>query len=59
MEKLRLGAGPHAAMGAYLASSVAVSAGTALALGWRLALAGLAVVPLAVAVAALAAKVLT
>ncbi|CAG9577050.1 unnamed protein product [Danaus chrysippus] len=47
VEKLKNGVGQHVAMTTYLASSVVVSSVVALAYGWQLTLAGMAVIPVA------------
>lgn len=56
MEKFRCGVGEHVAMTANLGGTVLLGAGLALHYGWQLALAGLAVVPAALAVAAVVAR---
>ncbi|KAF9812483.1 hypothetical protein SFRURICE_018971 [Spodoptera frugiperda] len=56
MEKFRCGVGEHVAMTANLAGTVLLGAGLALHYGWQLALAGLSVVPAALAVAAVVAR---
>ncbi|CAH2269449.1 jg6491 [Pararge aegeria aegeria] len=55
-EKLKMGVGEHVAMASYLAGSVIMACSVALAHGWQLTLAGLAVVPVALFVAATVAK---
>lgn len=52
-----MGVGEHVAMSSYLAGSVFMAGGVAMAYGWQLTLAGLAVLPLALVVAATVAKV--
>ncbi|KAL4712175.1 hypothetical protein ACJJTC_011036 [Scirpophaga incertulas] len=56
MDALRAGVGEHVAMTAFLGGTALLGAILALSYGWELALAGLAVVPLALAVAAVVAK---
>ncbi|KPJ17387.1 Multidrug resistance protein-like 49 [Papilio machaon] len=55
-EKLRQGVGEQVAMTSYLAGTVALSCALALAYGWQLTLAALAVVPIAIIFAAIVAK---
>ncbi|CAH1642178.1 unnamed protein product [Spodoptera littoralis] len=56
MEKFRCGVGEHVAMTANLCGTVLVGAILALHYGWQLALAGLSVVPVSLAVQAVVAK---
>ncbi|KAH9645836.1 hypothetical protein HF086_015196 [Spodoptera exigua] len=56
MEKFRGGVGEHVAMTANLAGTVLLGAALAVHYGWQLALAGLSVVPVSLAVAAVVAK---
>ncbi|XP_013176743.1 PREDICTED: multidrug resistance protein homolog 49-like [Papilio xuthus] len=55
-EKLRQGVGEQVAMISYLAGTVALSCALALAYGWQLTLAALALVPIAIIFAAIVAK---
>lgn len=57
MGKFRGGVSEHVAMTASLGGTVVLGAAVSLLYGWRLTLAGLAVVPLSVVVAAVVAKV--
>nr|XP_049707110.1 multidrug resistance protein homolog 49 [Helicoverpa armigera]WRX05965.1 ABCB11 [Helicoverpa armigera] len=56
MEKFSGGVGEHVAMTANLLGTVVLGAALALAYGWELTLAGLSVVPLSLAIAAVVAK---
>ncbi|XP_047542452.1 multidrug resistance protein homolog 49-like [Vanessa atalanta] len=56
VDKLKMGVGEHVSMAAYLAGSVIMASTVALVHGWQLTLAGLAVVPVALFVAATVAK---
>lgn len=56
-EKLRQGVGEQVAMTAYLGGTVALCCALALAYGWQLTLAALALVPVALLVAAVVARV--
>ena len=52
-----MGVGQHVAMASYLIGSVFTASAVALAHGWQLTMAGLAVVPIALFVAATVARV--
>ncbi|CAH2101619.1 unnamed protein product [Euphydryas editha] len=56
VDKLKQGVGEHVSMAAYLGGSVLMAASVSLLHGWQLTLAGLAVVPIALAVSATVAK---
>ncbi|XP_026313887.1 multidrug resistance protein homolog 49-like [Hyposmocoma kahamanoa] len=56
IEKLKAGVGEHVVMTTYLIGSVICGAGLSLSYGWQLTLVGLAIVPLAVAVATTVSK---
>ncbi|XP_032525757.2 multidrug resistance protein homolog 49-like [Danaus plexippus] len=58
-EKLKMGVGEHVAMASYLGGSIVMCCSVALAEGWQLTLAGLAVVPVSLLMAAAVAKNLT
>lgn len=57
MEKLKAGVGEHVVMTSYLIGTVVCGCSLALSYGWELTLAGMAVVPLAILVQAVVAKV--
>lgn len=52
-----MGVGEHVAMASYLGGSIVMCCSVALAEGWQLTLAGLAVVPVSLLMAAAVAKV--
>lgn len=56
IDKLKMGVGQHVVMASYLIGSVFTASAVALAHGWQLTMAGLAVVPIALFVAATVAK---